>query len=69
MYVNARNFLGGLTNLKIIELYKKIKLSELESILGYEIDKREKLLTKNSIQEFEKKLDKYSDRLIEKMSA
>lgn len=64
-----RNFLGGLTNLKIIELYKKIKLSELECSLGYEIDKREKFLTKNSIQEFEKKLDKYNRRLMQKMSA
>jgi hypothetical protein len=60
-----RNFLGGLTNLKIIELYKKIKLYEFESSLGYEIDKKEKFLAKNSIQEFEKKLGKY----IEKVSA
>jgi len=64
-----RNFLGGLTNLKIIELYKKIKLSEFECSLGYELDKREKLLTKNSIEEFEKKLDKYNRRLVGKMSA
>jgi len=64
-----RNFLGGLTNLKIIELYKKIKLSELECSLGYEIDKREKLLERNPIQEFEKKLDNYNRRLMGKISA
>lgn len=64
-----RNFLGGLTNLKIIELYKKIKLSEFESRLGYTLDKREKLLSEGTIEEFEKKLDRYSDRLIEKISA
>jgi len=64
-----RNFLGGLTNLKIIELYKKIKLSEFEATLGYTLDQREKLLGKGSMAEFEKKLDKYSDRLIEKVSA
>lgn len=64
-----RNFLGGLTNLKIIELYKKIKLSELECSLGYEIDKREKLLERNPIQEFEKKLDNYNRRLMGKVSA
>jgi len=54
-----RNFLGGLTNLKIIELYKKIKLSKLESTLGYQLQKREKLLAKESLKDFEKKLDKY----------
>jgi len=58
-----RNFLGGLTNLKIIELYKKIKLSEFERKLGYELDKREKLLARDPVQEFEKKLEKYSHRL------
>ncbi len=64
-----RNFLGGLTNLKIIELYKKIRLSEFERNLGYELDKREKLLARDPVQEFEKKLEKYSHRLIEKVSA
>jgi len=64
-----RNFLGGLTNLKIIELYKKIKLSKFESTLGYPLQKREKLLAKESLQDFEKKLGKYSHRLQEKESA
>ncbi|WP_309498168.1 HD domain-containing protein [Sulfurovum sp.] len=64
-----RNFLGGLTNLKIIELYKKIKLAAFENTLGYKIDKREKFLIKDSIQEFEKKLDNYNRRLIDKVSA
>jgi len=65
----VRNFLGGLTNLKIIELYKKIKLSEFESSLGYEIDKREKILARDSLYEFEKKLGKYSHRLLDKVIA
>ncbi|CAA6814627.1 MAG: Unknown protein [uncultured Sulfurovum sp.] len=60
-----RNFLGGLTNLKIIDLYKKIKLSELELTLGYRLDKRENLFNNNSVHEFEKKLEKYSKRIIE----
>lgn len=64
-----RNFLGGLTNLKIIELYKKIRLSEFERNLGYELDKREKLLARDPVQEFEKKLEEYRHRLIEKVSA
>jgi len=64
-----RNFLGGLTNLKIIELYKKIKLSEFEYSLGYALDKREKLLNRGSMHEFEKKLGRYSHRLIEKVIA
>jgi len=59
-----RNFLGGLTNFKIIELYKKIKLLEFESTLGYTLGNREKLLCKNSIQEFERKLAKYSHRFM-----
>ncbi len=64
-----RNFLGGLTNLKIIEIYKKIKLEEFEHNLGYELGKREKLLAKESMQAFEKKLEKYSERFIDKESA
>ena len=64
-----RNFLGGLTNLKIMELYKKIKLSKFESTLGYPLQKREKLLAKESLQDFEKKLGKYSHRLQRKVSA
>lgn len=61
-----RNFLGGLTNFKISELYKKIKLLEFESDLGHMLDKREKLLRKDSIQVFETKLEKYSHRLLER---
>lgn len=64
-----RNFLGGLTNQKIMDLYKRIKLCEFELTLGYRLDKREKLLHKNSIHEFEKKLGKYSHRVIENKSA
>ena len=64
-----RNFLGGLTNFKIIELYKKIKLLEFESTLGYTLGNREKLLCKNSIQEFERKLAKYSHRFMGKACA
>ena len=61
-----RNFLGGLTNLKIIELYKQIKLSEYEAVLGHEIDKREKFWARVSIKEFEKKLGKYNHRVVQK---
>ena len=61
-----RNFLGGLTNFKISELYKEIKLLEFESDLGHMLDKREKLLRKDSIQVFETKLEKYSHRLLER---
>lgn len=61
-----RNFLGGLTNLKIIELYKKIALLKFEAKLGYKLDKRNKLIEKNSVESFEKNLEKYSKRLLEK---
>lgn len=61
--VLLRNFLGGLTNLKIIELYKSIKLLDFEKKLGYRLEKREKLVQKISVGDFEKKLKKYEERL------
>lgn len=59
-----RNFLGGLTNLKIIELYKKIKLFGFEEKYNYKIEKRDKLIQKIPIDEFEKKLEKYRERMM-----
>jgi len=61
-----RNFLGGLTNLKIIELYKKIALVKFEVKLGYKLENRDKLVEKNSIESFEKKLEKQGQRLLTK---
>jgi dGTP triphosphohydrolase len=61
-----RNFLGGLTNLKIIELYKKIALVKFEAKLGYKLENREKLVDKNTVEAFEKKLKKQSQRLLKK---
>ncbi len=57
-----RNFLGGLTNLKIIELYKRIKLEEFETTYEYTIKKVDKLVHKTSMPEFEKKLEKYRQK-------
>ena len=62
-----RNFLGGLTNLKIIELYKKIQLLNFEKELGYKLESSDKLIAKNSVQSLEKKLQKYSSRLKRKL--
>ena len=62
-----RNFLGGLTNLKIIELYKKIQLLNFEAKLGYKLENAEKLIEKNSVMTLEKKLEKYSSRLKRKL--
>ncbi len=62
----VRNFLGGLTNLKIMELYKKIALLRLEAKLGYKLEKREKLVEKNTVESFEKKLEKQEQRLLGK---
>lgn len=59
-----RNFLGGLTNLKIIELYKRIKLEEFEAKHTYTIKNIDKLIRKTSMPEFEKKLEKYRQRVI-----
>ncbi len=61
-----RNFLGGLTNLKIMELYKKIALLKFEAKLGYKLEKRAKMIESDSVTSFEKKLEKYSKRLLEK---
>ena len=58
-----RNFLGGLTNLKIIELYKKIQLFQFEEKLGYTLENGDKLVEKNSVSTFEKKLHKYAKRI------
>ncbi|MDD2451843.1 MAG: hypothetical protein PHU67_08025, partial [Sulfurovum sp.] len=58
-----RNFLGGLTNAKIIELYKRIMLVKFEAKLGYKLEKRETLIEKNSVKNLKKKLDKYRQRL------
>lgn len=67
--VLLRNFLGGLTNHKIIELYKKIALLKFEAKLGYKLDNRDKLVDKNSVESFEKKLEKQSQRLLKKRSS
>jgi dGTP triphosphohydrolase len=61
-----RNFLGGLTNHKIAELYKKIALVKFEAKLGYKLENRDKLVDKNSVESFEKKLKKQSQRLLGK---
>ena len=57
-----RNFLGGLTNLKIIELYKKIKLLEFEKDNACKLDKDKKWISATSIEVFDKKLEAYSKR-------
>ncbi len=64
-----RNFLGGLTNQKIMDLYKRIKLASFEKKLGHDIDKREKLLLKESIPAFDKSLEKVRLRFEDKKSA
>lgn len=61
-----RNFLGGLTNYKIEELYKKIALLKFESQLGYPLKNSNKLIENNSVILFEKKLAKKRDRLLKK---
>ncbi|NKQ40531.1 MAG: hypothetical protein HF962_03065 [Sulfurovum sp.] len=58
-----RNFLGGLTNPKIIELYKKIRIEECEDLLSCKIEKRDKFIEKVSIRDFEKRLERYMDRV------
>jgi len=58
-----RNFLGGLTNAKIIELYKRIMMLKFEAKLGYKLEKRETLIEKNSVKNLKKKLEKYRQRL------
>ena len=61
-----RNFLGGLTNHKIIELYKMIALLKFEAKLGYKLENRDKLVDKSTVESFEKKLKKQSQRLLKK---
>jgi hypothetical protein len=63
-----RNFLGGLTNLKIMELYKKIALLKFEAKLGYKLENRDKLVEKHTVEAFEKKLEKKRKRLMKKRS-
>lgn len=62
--VLVRNFLGGLTNAKILELYKRIMLVKFEAKLGYKLEKRESLVEKYSIKRLKKKLQQYQERLI-----
>ncbi|MDM5270982.1 hypothetical protein PGH07_02195 [Sulfurovum sp. zt1-1] len=59
----VRNFLGGLTNAKIIELYKKIMVLKFEAKLGYKLEKRDMLIEKNTVKNLKKKLEKYHQRL------
>lgn len=61
-----RNFLGALTNLKTIELYKKIKLHTFEIQHNCRVDKSEKWIKGISIETFEKKLLLYSKRILKK---
>ena len=58
-----RNFLGGLTNYKIMELYRAIKVEEFEKKYAYSIEKKEKLICQVSMKEFDKKLEKYKRRI------
>jgi dGTP triphosphohydrolase len=64
-----RNFLGGLTNYKIEELYKKIALLKVESKVGYPLKNREKLVDNHSIVNFQKKLKKLETRLIKERAS
>jgi len=59
----VRNFLGGLTNAKILELYKWIMLVNFEAKLGYKLEKRENLIEKNTVKNLKKKLEQYRQRL------
>jgi len=59
-----RNFLGGLTNLKTMDLYKKIKLHTFEERHNCKVDKSEKWMKGISIETFEKKLVLYSKRIL-----
>jgi len=61
--VLLRNFLGGLTNLKIMELFRAIKVEAFEKKYQTNIAKKEKLIRLVSMKEFEKKLEKYKKRL------
>ena len=39
---------------------------KFEAKLGYKLEKRDKLIDKNSVESFEKKLEKQSQRLLKK---
>ncbi len=54
-----RNFLGGLTNPRIYELYEKIQIETLPSGTTLSKKKRKKLIEQASMGEFEKKIAKY----------
>ena len=58
-----RNFLGGLTNAKILELYKRIMVVKFEAKLGYKLEKRDSLIEKNTVKNLKKKLEQYRQRL------
>ena len=58
-----RNFLGGLTNPKIEELYKQIKLLKLEEKYAMKVTKKERFLKTPTIDSFEKKLQKIELRI------
>jgi len=58
-----RNFLGGLTKPKIMELHKAIKIEEFEKEFGYPINKKEKLIQKSSMKEFKKRLERYKKNM------
>jgi len=62
----VRNFLGGLTNYKIEELYKKIALLKVEDKIGYPLKNREKLVHNHTVVGFQKKLKKLEKRLLKK---
>ncbi len=58
-----RNFLGGLTNPKIEELYKQIKLLKLEKRYAVQVTKKERFLKMPTIDSFEKKLQRFESRI------
>ena len=59
-----RNFLGGLTNYKIMELFRAIKVDSFEKEHHVSVDKKEKLIYQVSMRSFERKLDKYKKRVV-----
>lgn len=60
-----RNFLGGLANYKIMELFRAIKVETFEKEHRYSVEKKEKLIYQVSMRGFEKKLDKYKKRVMQ----
>ncbi len=59
-----RNFLGGLTNHKIMQLYRAIQIETFEQKYDYKVDKKEKLIEEVSMKMFEKKMQKYQHRAL-----